>query len=111
MKGENKMLPIGSIVYLTGGDKKVMILNRGALVEQDGEQVLFDYTGGVYPNGLMPEQVYHFNEENIDKVVFVGFKDEDEERFQTLYEAWLAKQTNLKKGQITKEEGRGPLDA
>jgi len=101
------MLPIGSIVYLAEGNRKVMILNRGALVEQDGVQVLFDYSGAVYPNGLNPEQVFYFNAENIDKVVFEGFKDEEEERFITLYEQWLAKQTELKKGNAsgqTKDE-------
>jgi hypothetical protein len=27
------ILPIGTIVYLSGGNQKVMILNRGAIVE------------------------------------------------------------------------------
>ncbi len=45
----------------------------------------FDYTGALYPQGLDPEQVYYFNDEDIDEVVFEGFKDEDEERFVKLY--------------------------
>jgi len=85
----------------------VMILNRGAIVEHEEEQVLFDYTGSIYPNGLNPEHVYYFNNEDVDKVVFEGFKDEEEERFITLYEQWLANQTELKKGNAsgqTKDE-------
>ncbi|WP_018380978.1 DUF4176 domain-containing protein, partial [Streptococcus thoraltensis] len=35
------MLPIGSIVYLKEGSRKLMVLNRGALLEQSGEKLLF----------------------------------------------------------------------
>lgn len=69
------MLAIGSIVYLSDGNQKIMILNRGPVVEQNGEQVIFDYTGALYPNGLDPEQVYYFNDDDIDEVVFEGYKD------------------------------------
>ncbi len=92
------MLPIGSIVYLSEGNQKMMVLNRGAIVEQNGEKVIFDYTGALYPNGLNPEQVYYFNDEDVDEVVFEGFKDEEEERFQALYKKWESKHSNLKKG-------------
>jgi len=92
------MLPIGSIVYLSEGNQKIMILNRGAVVEQIGENVIFDYTGSLYPNGLDPEQVYYFNDEDIDEVVFEGYKDEEEQRFIELYNKWKEKNSNLKKG-------------
>lgn len=55
------ILPIGTIVYLSGGNRKVMILNRGTIIEQEGQDVLFDYTGALFPDGLNPEQVYYFN--------------------------------------------------
>lgn len=92
------MLAIGSIVYLSEGNQKIMVLNRGAVVEQSNEKVLFDYTGAIYPNGLDPEQVYYFNDEDIDEVVFEGYSDEEEERFMVLYEKWLSKNNDLKKG-------------
>ncbi|HBC90467.1 MAG TPA: hypothetical protein DCZ00_03375 [Lactococcus sp.] len=93
------MLAIGSIVYLSDGNQKIMILNRGPVVEQNGEQVIFDYTGALYPNGLDPEQVYYFNDDDIDEVVFEGYKDEEEERFRTLYNKWLDREgAKLKKG-------------
>ncbi|MBL3715972.1 DUF4176 domain-containing protein [Lactococcus garvieae] len=93
------MLAIGSIVYLSDGNQKIMILNRGPVVEQNGEQVIFDYTGALYPNGLDPKQVYYFNDDDIDEVVFEGYKDEEEERFRTLYNKWLDREgAKLKKG-------------
>lgn len=98
------MLPIGSVVYLSEGNQKMMILNRGAIVEQNKEQVLFDYTASVYPNGLDPEQVYYFNDSDIDEIVFEGYKDIDEKRFVELYEKWLEKEgKNIKKGNSNPE--------
>lgn len=86
------MLPIGSIVYLKEGTSKIMILNRGPIIppEGNGEKgTMFDYSGCLYPQGLDPNNVFYFNEENIDKVVFEGYKDEEEERFQEVYNEWL----------------------
>ena len=83
------ILPIGSVVYLKEGNQKIMILNRGAVVEQDDTQVYFDYTGALYHEGLNPEQVYYFNREDIDEVIWEGHSDSDEKRYVELYEKWL----------------------
>ncbi len=50
-----------------------------------------DYVGVVYPEGINPEDAIFFNHENIDKVVFEGFKDEEEERFMEVYKEWESK--------------------
>jgi hypothetical protein len=97
------MLPIGSVVYLKEGTKKIMILNRGPLVVIDKKTQMFDYSGCVYPTGLVQDQVLYFNQKNIDKVLFKGFVDEDEVRFQELYQEW--KQNNaseIKRGKVDK---------
>jgi len=86
--GGVSMLPIGSIVYLKEGTSKIMILNRGPIIEQEGEHTMFDYSGCFYPQGLVPENVFYFNHENIDDVVFEGYKDNEEDRFQKLFSDW-----------------------
>ena len=43
------ILPIGTIVYLKEGSQKLMILNRGVTIDQNGESVLFDYSAAFYP--------------------------------------------------------------
>jgi len=94
------LLPIGSIVYLKEGTSKIMIVNRGPLVpsENDG-RVMYDYTGCLYPEGLDAKNVFYFNHENVDKVLFEGFKDEEEERFLELYNDWTYKnKSTFKKG-------------
>lgn len=98
-----KVLPIGSIVYLKEGAQKLMILNRGPQIELDGTLQMFDYAGCIYPIGLVVEQILYFNAENIDKVIFEGFSDEDEVRFQELYKKWLdTEETKVGKGKVEK---------
>ncbi|MEC5425181.1 DUF4176 domain-containing protein [Virgibacillus sp. C22-A2] len=103
------MLPIGSIVYLKEGTSKLMILNRGPIIppeKGDSQGVMYDYSGCLYPQGLNPTNVFYFNEENIDKVLFEGFKDEEEERFQEIYDNWMKdNKSTLIKGNVT-----GPLE-
>ncbi|EGO8095112.1 DUF4176 domain-containing protein [Enterococcus faecium] len=95
------ILPIGSIVYLKEGTKKLMILNRAPIIEEEGGQLLFDYSGAIYPVGLNPEEVLYFNKEDIDKVVFEGFNDEEEARFAQLYTEWVKNEgAKIKKGNV-----------
>ena len=94
------LLPIGTIVYLKEGSQKLMILNRGVTIEQEGESVLFDYSAAFYPMGLNPEQLFYFTQEDIDKVVYKGYSDEEEERFVKLYQKWLSDNIDtIKRGQ------------
>lgn len=51
------LLPVGSIVYLVDGNQKLVILNRASIVDQSGQEVYFDYLGGIFPEGLNMEQV------------------------------------------------------
>ncbi len=99
------MLSIGSIVYLKEGTDKIMILNRAPILpseESEDEGIWYDYSGCFYPQGLDPNNVFYFNEENIDEIVFEGFKDEEEVRFQKLFNNWKAEdKPNLTKGIIT----------
>ncbi|HFH7794064.1 TPA: DUF4176 domain-containing protein [Streptococcus agalactiae] len=93
------LLPVGSIVYLVDGNQKLLILNRASIVDQSGQEVYFDYLGGIFPEGLNMEQVYYFNEEDIDEVIFEGYHDEEEERVSKLIEKWKQKEgKNIPKG-------------
>lgn len=71
------LLPIGSIVLLKGGEKRLMI--NGVMqseMEQDGRD--YDYHGILYPEGHIGEQFqYLFNHEDIENVVFRGYEDEE----------------------------------
>lgn len=91
MNMSKELLPLGSILYLEGATSKLMVVGRGPVFESDNETVYSDYVGVVYPEGINPEDAIFFNHENIDKVVFEGFKDEEEERFMEVYKEWESK--------------------
>jgi len=82
----NNVLPIGSVVRLKGGTQKIMIINRGALFNADGVIGYFDYSACIYPSGQTDQQVFFFNDEDIDEVCFEGYKDEEEMKFVKEYQ-------------------------
>jgi len=57
-----KLLPLGTLVYLAEGNVKLMIVGRGVSVDNGEEGNIFkDYVGVVYPTGLNPEDALFFN--------------------------------------------------
>lgn len=76
----NKYLPIGTIVLLNNGNKKIMIYGRKQIHAQSG--IMFDYVACFYPEGNIDEKyTFLFNNEDIREVVFRGYEDEDEVEF------------------------------
>lgn len=96
-----KILPIGSIVYLNDSKHKIMIINRGVQIELEEEIQMFDYSACHYPVGLSQDKIVYFNSENIDKVLFEGYFDSEEERTQELYQQWIETEgKNITKGKV-----------
>ncbi|SFC10880.1 DUF4176 domain-containing protein [Streptococcus equinus] len=81
------LLPIGSVVQLENGKVKLMIISRFPLYNNDGEIGYFDYSACLYPNGNVDNQAYFFNQENIEKVWFKGYIDENEEKLLQKFES------------------------
>ncbi len=72
-------LPIGSIVLLNNGTKKVMIYGRR---QMNAEKKIFDYVACLYPEGNINEEYnFLFNNEDIAEVIFKGFTDDEEKEF------------------------------
>lgn len=75
------LLPNGSIVRLKEGSKKLVIYGRKQIMMTEPPQS-FDYIGCLYPEGYInPDYTYAFNHKDIEKIVFTGFIDEEEEQF------------------------------
>lgn len=71
------LLPIGSVVLLKGGNKRIMITGR--IQSRGGENAIYDYSACYYPQGIVnPDQMFFFNRDAIDKVFFLGFQDGEE---------------------------------
>ena len=76
-----KYLPLGSIVLLDGGEKRIMIYGRRQKADADG--VIWDYVACLYPEGNVDdEHTYLFNHEQIERVFFIGFQEDEEFQFQ-----------------------------
>lgn len=77
----NKPLPIGSVVRLAGGTKRLMILGYLRYVGED-KSVIADYSGCLYPEGFIsPNENYLFNHEKIESIYALGYCDDKQEKF------------------------------
>ena len=70
------LLPIGSVVLLEGGEKRLMIIGMIQINPDDGKQ--YDYLACLYPEGFVGfEYTYLFNHKDIEKTYSQGFIDEE----------------------------------
>ena len=82
IKTLNKYLPIGTIVKLKTGKRKVMITGF-CLYDRDAAHTLYDYCGCAYPEGMLStNEVNLFNHGDIEKVFHLGVSDEEEKNFK-----------------------------
>lgn len=76
-----KLLPIGTIVLLENGEKKLMVIGIKQ-TEASGDGKEYDYLGILYPEGHIGEQFqYLFNHKDIKEIFFRGYEDEEREDF------------------------------
>jgi len=76
-----ELLPIGSVVMLKGGKKRVMICGRIQTHVETGK--LYDYSACYFPEGIInPRELFLFNNEDIEQVYFIGLQDVEEFKFR-----------------------------
>jgi len=67
----NKYLPIGSVVLLKEGKKRVMIYGVKQIATKNKEE--YDYIACLFPEGnIDSEHTYIFNHDQIDRIFFIG---------------------------------------
>lgn len=77
----DKYLPLGSVVLLKGGSKRIMIYGRKQI--QVGTDIQWDYIACLFPEGNINEEyTYLFNHDQIERVIFLGLQDEEEFYFR-----------------------------
>lgn len=101
MNEENKKyLPIGTVVMLKNGKKRVMITGFCSSDIENKERI-YDYNGCLYPEGyLSPNQVFLFDHEQIDKIYYLGYSDEEEMSFKIRLDAAMEQ---YNKGQVSEQ--------
>ena len=83
-----KYLPIGTVVMLKGGSKRVMIAGFCAMAEEAGDKV-YDYSGCIYPEGFISST----------QTCLKGLVDEEEVSFKKKLNLFI-NQLNVEKASI-----------
>ena len=80
---EKTFLPIGSVVLLKGGKKKIMITGYCMKIKEEPDKI-YDYNGCVFPEGVLKSNITSvFDHDQIDKIFYVGYRNEESEPFFT----------------------------
>ena len=78
-----ELLPIGTIVLLKEGEKRLMI-NGIKQTNASGDGKEYDYLGILYPEGHIGDEFqYLFNHEDISEIIFKGYEDDERKEFIT----------------------------
>ncbi len=79
-----KLLSIGSVVLLKEANKRVMVIGYYPTVLANGNEITYDYSGCLFPEGVMDSKTAMlFNHSDIDKLFYYGLMDEEQNDFIT----------------------------
>lgn len=88
---DNKYLPIGSVCTLKGRKEKVMVIGLYSIL-LDNQIKVYDYKGCAFPKGLtLSNQLFSFNQEDIEKVEYRGYDNEEHKELLSLLADKLSK--------------------
>lgn len=91
-------IPLGSVVYLKGGIKKVLVVARAITVANGGKQYFFDYGGVLYPEGITGDQMVYFNHDDVSSIFFRGCDDEENKGMTEVINKYVASHPDLLRG-------------
>lgn len=81
-KKYEKYLPLGTVLMLKGGKKKLMITGFCA-VSKEKEGIIYDYIGCLYPEGIITtDKNIVFNHSQIERLYAIGYSDDEEKKFK-----------------------------
>ncbi len=96
------LLPIGSVVLLKGGEKRVMIVGR--IQTKAGDDKIYDYCAIYFPEGLVSsDSVFFFNRDAIEIVYFIGLQDEEELSYRQQFLDQLS-ELEVRDGRLAEKE-------
>ena len=77
---KDQFLPAGSVVVLKEATRPIVIIGFASV--EEGSNEVWDYLGCAYPIGVVdPSKNLLFNKEQIDKILFTGYTDEEGNKF------------------------------
>lgn len=93
-------VPLGSVVYLKGGIKKLMVVARAIMANNGGKQFFFDYGGVLYPEGVTGNEMAYFNHDDIGSVFFRGCDDDENKGMTEAINKYVAGHPDLLRGSV-----------
>lgn len=88
------MLPIGTVVNLKNGTKRVMII--GFYPVDKNSNTMYNYSGCLYPEGFISNnKLVLFNHNQIEKIYHMGLSDQEEMEFKNQLNTLLNNSTNV----------------
>lgn len=88
------LLPIGSVVFLKNGFKKVMVVGIKPINSEKPEEA-YDYIGVLYPEGYISNNInFLFNNDDINDIVFRGYENRERKEFIDMLEEAYEKSIN-----------------
>lgn len=84
MQQVREFLPLGSVITLKDASKRLMIVGR---LQKGPEDTIYDYSSVLWPEGLIrSDRTYLFDQEDIDRLWYIGLQDQEEFRFRNVLE-------------------------
>lgn len=100
------MLPLGTVVTLEEGSKRLMIIGRFQQNMTEGK--LYDYTAVLYPEGMLDtNELFLFDRNDIGHVFFKGYDCQEETQFKEFVLQQLKKMNLLEKDEQTVNQDMG----
>ncbi len=93
-------VPLGSVVYLKGGIKKLLVVARAINVPNGGKEYFFDYGGVLYPEGVTGDQMAYFNHNEISTVFFRGCDDGENKGMTEAINQYVESHPDLLRGSV-----------
>ena len=85
---------MGSVVLLKGAEKRLMICGW---LQQKADGSLFDYSGCLYPEGIISsDELVLFNDEDIEHLFYLGMQDSEQMAFSSNVKKRLEEEKNEK---------------
>lgn len=95
MNNYEKYLPLGTVVMLKKGRHRAMVVGYCAKLAEDANAPFYDYIGCLFPEGIFTtEQTMVFNHDDIDKIYYMGYVDDEVKEFQKKLKDVMAKMGN-----------------
>lgn len=76
---EKDLLPIGTVVLLKGGTKKLMI--TGFYSKSTDDEKVYQYNSCIFPEGFMDNTFCLFDHNQIDEVCYMGLQSEEHNKY------------------------------